>query len=79
MMSLITGMLSVMSSGCLSRPALYSGYSSWRNVLPPGGSKHTAIYGGLCLVRISLRVLQKPYIAEVLRPSEVVRGLLMRA
>ncbi len=69
----------VMSSGCASRWALYSGYKSWRNVRPWGGSKHTAMCDGFSLRRISSRVLQKPKIADVLRPYEVTRGARIRA
>ncbi len=67
-----------MSSGVASRPALYSGYISWRNV-GPGGSKQTAMCEGFSLRSTSSRVFTKPKIAEVFMPFEVNRGAYFKA
>ena len=77
-MSFIIGTAFLMSSGVASRCALYSGKASWRKV-GPAGSKATPMCVGLSLARTSLSVLTNPIIADVFRPFELMRGLLMKA
>ena len=77
-MSFIIGTARLMSSGVASRCALYSGKASWRKV-GPGGSNATPTCVGLSLASTSWSVLTKPIMAEVLRPLEFTRGLLMKA
>ena len=66
-----------MSSGVSSLCALYSGNASCRKVSP--WSKATAMCVGFSFVSTSFSVLQKPIIADVFTPFELIRGFLMRA
>ena len=72
------GMERVISSGCASRCALYSAYSTSRLVVA-AVSKHTAMCDGFCLVKISNKVLVKPWMADVFIPLELYKGFLLNA
>ena len=77
-MDLMYGKAMVMSSGCASLFALYSGNSLCLNV-PPLGSNATAICVGFCFLRMSQSYLTNPVIAEVFMPLEFIKGLLINA
>ena len=66
-----------MSSGVCSLCALYSGNASLRKVSP--WSKATPMWVGFSLVNTSLSVLQKPMMADVLSPLELMRGVFISA
>ena len=72
------GTLARMSSGVSSRLALYSVYSSWRNV-GPGGSNTTARWVGFSFFRTSSTVVVKPKTALVFWPLLLIRGFRMKA
>ena len=68
----------VISSGCASRLALYSGKAICLKV-GPLKSNATAKCVGFSLLIISQRVLINPEMAEVLSPLELIKGLAIKA
>ena len=72
------GTLARMSSGVSSRLALYSVYSSWRNV-GPGGSNTTARCVGFSFLSTSKTVVVNPNTALVFWPLLLIRGFRMKA
>ena len=75
---LISGTLSMISSGVASRFALYSGKISDLNE-PPGGSNTTAKCVGFSTLITSKIAFVNPNTAEVFTPFELILGFLINA